>query len=92
MSIGLPFTRILHDAWKLEFQERWSGLEVAAVGNSSSEVLTGLIGDGIWGSELAQPTDLDPASRQCLGYEPAHPALTALCQKSWFSQFLWHNF
>jgi Ca2+/Na+ antiporter len=53
MSIGLPFTRILLDAGKLEFQERWSGLEVAAVGNSSSEVLTGLIGDGIWESELA---------------------------------------
>jgi hypothetical protein len=33
MSIGLPFTRILHDAGKLEFQERWSGLEVAAVGH-----------------------------------------------------------
>jgi hypothetical protein len=66
MSIGLPFTRILLDAGKLEFQERWSGLEVAAVGNSSSEVLTGLIGDGIWESELAQPMDSDPVSKRCL--------------------------
>jgi hypothetical protein len=33
MSIGLPFTRIPLDAWKLEFQERWFGLEVAAVGH-----------------------------------------------------------
>jgi len=33
MSIGLPFTRILHDAGKLEFQEWVSGLEVAAVGH-----------------------------------------------------------
>jgi len=52
----------------------------------------GLIGDGIWGSELAQPTDLDPVSKRCLGYETAHPALTALCQKLWLSQFLWEDF
>jgi hypothetical protein len=52
----------------------------------------GLIGDGIWGSELAQPTDLDPVSRQFLGYETAQPALTALCQKLRLSQFLERNF
>jgi hypothetical protein len=52
----------------------------------------GLIGDGIWESELVLPTDSDPVSRQCLGYETAHPELTALCQKLRLSQFLWDDF
>ena len=62
MSIGLPFTRILHDAWKLEFQERWSGLEVAAVGHPLRKSLRA-DRRRHWGSELAQPTDSDPVSK-----------------------------
>jgi len=72
----LPFTWILLDAGKLEFQERWSGLEVAAVGNSSSEVLTRLIDDRILGSELALPDGFGSLSpSDACGYETTHPAL-----------------
>jgi hypothetical protein len=59
MSIGLPFTWILHDAGKLEFQERWYGWRSLRLGILIGGPY-GLIGDGIWGSELAQPTDSDP--------------------------------
>jgi hypothetical protein len=41
----------------------------------------GLIGDGIWGSELALLTDSDPVSKRCLGYETAHPALLTVLSK-----------
>jgi len=75
MSIGLPFTWILLDAGKLEFQERWSGLEVAAVGNSSSEVLTRLIDDRILGSELALPDGFGPCPPcDAFGLKVAHLA------------------
>jgi hypothetical protein len=91
MSIGLPFTRIPLDAGKLEFQERWSRLEVAAVGHSLRNSLLDdrrrHLGVG------AGPADgFGSCLQAMLGDETAHPALTALCQKLRLSQFLWDDF
>jgi len=65
MSIGLPFTRIPLDAWKLEFQKRWSGLEVAAVGHPLRKPLQA-DRRRHWGSELVLPTDSDPCLQEML--------------------------